>query len=109
MVSKLGELVSSSAKGKKAEHISSKRTWKSKLKEWKFDKYFTDKEKNVLAAKVSKRKREGKETQILNLDRPLSPRQLDNFGKRKAHDRVSPEMVSSIEGKFRQATNLYIF
>lgn len=64
------------------------RTWKSKLKEWKFDKYLVDREKDVSIAKVAKRRREGKTTALLREDRQISPGRLADFKRRKRESSV---------------------
>jgi hypothetical protein len=67
------------------------------LKEWKFEKYLTDKEKNIIVAKAEKRQREGKETAVFHRDRQVSPGKLENFKKRKGVNVV--EVVSPSAGK----------
>jgi hypothetical protein len=73
---------------KHADLNSSARTWKSKLKEWKFDKYLVDREKDVSIAKVAKRTREGKTTALLREDRQISPGRLADFKRRKRENSV---------------------
>ncbi|KAH8789756.1 hypothetical protein BGZ57DRAFT_88663 [Hyaloscypha finlandica] len=64
------------------------RTWKSKLKEWKFDKYLVDREKDISIAMVAKRRREGKTTALLHEDRQISPGRLADFKRRKRENSV---------------------
>jgi hypothetical protein len=60
------------------------RTWKAKLKEWKFEKYLTGREKAGLVKRAEKHKREeGKETVFFHFDRQVNPATLENFKKRK--------------------------
>jgi hypothetical protein len=73
---------------KHADIDSSTRTWKSKLKDWKFEKYVTEKEKNISVAKSHGRERKGKGAAVLNGERVSSPRRLAYFKKRKAEDIV---------------------
>jgi len=44
-----------------ANHEFSRRTWKAKLKEWRFESYVTDNEKSVAIANTEKRKRDREE------------------------------------------------
>jgi hypothetical protein len=81
----------------KAESKSSERTWKAKLKEWKFEKYLTDKQKNIIVAKVGKRRRVGKEITVFNQDLQIIPGTVAKTNRRKGE--VVVEVVSPSAGK----------
>ncbi|KAE9380667.1 hypothetical protein N431DRAFT_325218 [Stipitochalara longipes BDJ] len=59
------------------------RTWKAKLKEWKFEKYVTDKENGMRVVTAEKRGREANKTAVPHGKRPISPGQMAPFKKRK--------------------------
>jgi len=82
---------------KHADISSSARTWKSKLKEWKFDKYLVDREKDISIVKLAKRRREGKTTALFHEDRQISPGKLADFKRRKRENSVM--VVSSSAGE----------
>jgi hypothetical protein len=80
-----------------ADCTSSTRTWKTKLKEWKFEKYLTDKEKNIIAAEAKKRRREGEETTGFDHSLQTIPGRLANYKRRNVED--GAEAVSLSAGK----------
>ncbi len=69
------------------QHEFNTRTWKTKLTEWKFDKYLIDKEGNNTTANAKKRRRE-EETAIFHNAVQVSPSTLDNSKKRKVENGV---------------------
>ena len=71
---------------------NSKRTWKSKLKEWAFNKNLTSKDLCVLGAKARKRKAEdGKETSFHRWGSEISLEKIERLRKnRKTLQIASP-------------------
>jgi len=62
--------------------IHSVRTWKSKLKEWNYEKYLTSNDMNIISAKAKKRKNEdGKETVFYHWDSEISFERIERFRK----------------------------
>ena len=68
-----------------------------KLKEWKFEKYLSDRDKRIIVAKAEKRARDGKDTVFYYGDAEITTERIENFKRRK----VSKEMeaVSPSAGK----------
>ncbi|PMD31386.1 ankyrin, partial [Hyaloscypha variabilis F] len=61
---------------------ASVRTWKSKLKEWNYEKYLTSNDMNIISAKAKKRKNEdGKETVFYHWDSEISFERIERFRK----------------------------
>ena len=62
----------------------SERKWKTKLKEWNFEKHLPATDLKILVAKKLKRSRdEKKETVFFHHGREIRPEKLDNFKKRR--------------------------
>jgi len=83
MASKLGEIASPTSR-MCTNRPHSERKWKSKLKEWGFDKHIPAKDMQVLVAKAEKRARdEGKETVFFQGEAEIAPKRFENFKRRK--------------------------
>jgi hypothetical protein len=80
-----------------ADQKPSTRTWKAKLKEWKFEKYLRDKEKTIVIGKGEKRTREAKEALVFRRDRQARPGRLANFKRRKSENGI--KVVSPSAGE----------
>jgi hypothetical protein len=79
--------------------VHSERKWKSKLKEWGFDKNVPAEVMQVLVVKAQKRKREeGKETVFIRGDTEISAERMEHFKRRKTTHVV--EALSPSVGKF---------
>ncbi|KAN0120046.1 hypothetical protein V8E51_002254 [Hyaloscypha variabilis] len=63
------------------------RTWRTKLKEWKFEKYLTDKEKSMGAVTTKKKGLETNGSAILHEKRSISPLRPASI-KRRKNERV---------------------
>lgn len=68
------------------------RKWKSKLKDWGFDKYSKAEEMAFIASKLQDRKTEGKDTAFLVGGRQITKEAMENFMRRK---KVNAEKVGS--------------
>jgi len=68
----------------------SKRLWKEKLKEWKFEKNVPGKEMKFMAIKAKKRKSEGKETVFHRNKILVDNRKVEHFKKKLKVDEVIP-------------------
>jgi hypothetical protein len=65
----------------------STRTWRTKLKEWKFEKYLTDREKSMGAVTTKKKELETNGSAILHEKRSISPLRPASI-KRRKNERV---------------------
>jgi hypothetical protein len=75
------------------------RKWKSKLKEWKFDKYLSDADKRVIVAKTEKRAREGKDTIFFHGESEITAERIQNFKRRNGAREV--EAISPSAGQYK--------
>jgi len=64
----------------------SRRTWKTKVKEWGFLKNLNAQEMQIVIAKKEKRRREGKETVIMLMDQEITTQRMSAFKKRKLNN-----------------------
>ena len=71
----------------------SMRKWKSKLKDWGFDKYSKAEEMAFIASKLQNRKAEGKDTVFFLGDKQITKETTENFMKRK---KVNAEKIVSL-------------
>ncbi len=73
-------------------YIYSKRTWKSKLKEWTYEKNLTSNDMNIISAKAKKRKNEdGKETVFYHWNAEIPFERIERFRKApKTSEMASP-------------------
>ena len=76
----------------------SPRKWKSKLKEWGYEKHLTEMELKIVVAKAQKRKREaGKDTLFKHNGLIIPPTKLENFKRRKTVRESDPASPSARE------------
>jgi len=68
------------------------RKWKSKLKEWGFEKYSKAEEMAFIASKLQNRKEEGKDTAFFVGGRQITKEAMENFMRRK---KVDAEKIGS--------------
>jgi hypothetical protein len=80
---------------------SSERKWKTKLKEWKFDKYLSDADKKIIITKMEKRALEGKETIFYHGNSKITRERIVNFKRRKVA--VEREPISPSAGRYESS------
>ncbi|KAH8588572.1 ankyrin repeat-containing domain protein [Bisporella sp. PMI_857] len=70
---------------------ASKRTWKSKLKEWAYEKNLTSNDMKIISAKADKRKRDdGKDTVFYHWDSEIPPEKIKRFRRTPNASEIVP-------------------
>jgi len=84
----------------------SERKWKTKLKEWNFEKHLTSTDLKILVAKNLKRSRdEKKETGFFHNGREIRPEKFKNFKKRKISKLIDSPSPSAGKSTSRAVAN----
>ena len=86
---------------------NSVRKWKEKLKEWRFDKYISASDMDIVVAKAAKRSRdEGKETIFFLGEAQILPDRIEQFKRRKTIKNIEP--VSPSAGTWKDPDTGYL-
>jgi phosphotransacetylase len=83
------------------------RKWKEKLKEWRFDKYISASDMDIVVAKAAKRSRdEGKETIFFVGEAQILPDRIEQFKRRKTIKNI--ETMSPSAGTWKDPDTVYL-
>jgi len=87
--------------------VNSVRKWKEKLKEWRFDKYISENDMDIVVVIAAKRARdEGKETIFFLGEAQILPGRIEQFKRRKTSKNTEP--VSPSAGTWNLADTVYL-